>query len=545
MSRACTLSCTPLTLASLSRHLGSAPPVPSALLQAPSHIASPSTRPSPLLQVSPTPIHAQAQPSQMGARPPYPSFVPGSGLRPQRRAPPTPGGPLRVYVPPRQIPDGKTGGVTGRPNGASALTSVSASTSSVRLDPSHGGESSAGVPPAPQPVRGWYDGYYMQPHVVGTPDQQPQGPQGPSRPRIPIPSRNAPRQLHAPDTPTIAPTVTGHPPHPAPSPHTYEFSLSSVSSPSPTASSIGPSNRLAKERAEEEAAEKAERAAEERAKQKADKKAWKEKEAEEKRKTEEEERTRKEKEKEEQQRRRKQEEAEKARKEAEKAKKETERLRMEIRERLRKEKVAATRAESEKGEVDESEATPASEAQAEETAEIQYSKDEPQDTGSLRIDTAVSDVPKKRHPGPLESSSTRKQGQPIPSAPAIVTARITEDLGSVSYPESIKSPEVELNVNVKRGKTRYDRDRLMEFMKICKDRPDYLPPLDAIALESSEQGADVSISHESQQHSLTPMVLPPLNSPCQLQNLGSSNFDGAGGHLIIHVSLRRLGMYCV
>ena len=34
---------------------------------------------------------------------------------------------------------------------------------------------------------------------------------------------------------------------------------------------------------------------------------------------------------------------------------------------------------------------------------------------------------------------------------------------------------------------RYDRDFLLQFMSICKEKPDNLPPLDAIGLEPSDQ----------------------------------------------------------
>ena len=34
---------------------------------------------------------------------------------------------------------------------------------------------------------------------------------------------------------------------------------------------------------------------------------------------------------------------------------------------------------------------------------------------------------------------------------------------------------------------RYDRDFLLQFMAVCKEKPDNLPPLDAIGLEPSDQ----------------------------------------------------------
>ncbi|OBZ69853.1 Eukaryotic translation initiation factor 4 gamma [Grifola frondosa] len=59
---------------------------------------------------------------------------------------------------------------------------------------------------------------------------------------------------------------------------------------------------------------------------------------------------------------------------------------------------------------------------------------------------------------------------------------VIEDLGSITYPEGIKRPKVELNINAKRGKFRYDREFLLQFMTICMGKPDSLPPLDALSL---------------------------------------------------------------
>lgn len=217
----------------------------------------------------------------MGAHQPY-HFVPGNGLRAQNGGPP-PGGAPRSPVYPRQMLNGQMNGVNGRPNGAPAPTPVSAGMSSPRLGPPHGGQPPAGVPQAPQPVppQQWYGGGYyastnssvmdamlnqakyapyagmpppehymsyspwMQPQMVGTPHQQPQGLPGPPQPGMPMSPRNPPPQLHPPGTPTMTSALpsAGHPPHPAPSPHTHTSSLSSMSSPPPTPSSTGP-NRI-------------------------------------------------------------------------------------------------------------------------------------------------------------------------------------------------------------------------------------------------------------------------------------------------------------
>jgi translation initiation factor 4G len=112
--------------------------------------------------------------------------------------------------------------------------------------------------------------------------------------------------------------------------------------------------------------------------------------------------------------------------------------------------------------------------------------------------------PKRRPiPGRLNLSSTTSANLPQPLPSALASARIIEDIGKVSYPEGIKAPSSELNVNASSGKFRwvsshrlaiviltphrYDRDFLMQFMKVCKEKPDDMPSLDAIGLEPSEQ----------------------------------------------------------
>ena len=213
-----------------------------------------------------------------------------------------------------------------------------------------------------------------------------------------------------------------------------------------------------REKAKKEAEEKAKKEAEEKAKREAEEKARREKEEEERKKAEEE-RVRKEKERHEEERRKKEEE-EKALKEAEKAKEE-ERLRKEE-ERLKaeEEKVAATgesptpaTVEHEEGELDEPEEAG---VDSEVAGEKDETKEKSQDKGVLRIDTALAspDAPRKRHPGPLDLSSTCNQpiSQPLPSA--LATARTIEDLGTVSYLEGIGNPRVELDINAKRDKFR-------------------------------------------------------------------------------------------
>ncbi|PFH52156.1 hypothetical protein AMATHDRAFT_57504 [Amanita thiersii Skay4041] len=104
------------------------------------------------------------------------------------------------------------------------------------------------------------------------------------------------------------------------------------------------------------------------------------------------------------------------------------------------------------------------------------SKDKPKD--SLRIDTVLST---KRRPGPLDLSQSRQPSSPL------TLARPLGDLTSVTYPEGIMSPKPELNAGAKEGKFRYDRDFLLQFMQICKEKPESLPPLDAIGIEPVDQ----------------------------------------------------------
>ncbi|KAI0629419.1 armadillo-type protein [Trametes polyzona] len=60
--------------------------------------------------------------------------------------------------------------------------------------------------------------------------------------------------------------------------------------------------------------------------------------------------------------------------------------------------------------------------------------------------------------------------------------RMIEDITTIKYPEGIRGPKEELNVNAIHGRFRYDRDFLLQFMPVCKQRPAALPPLDSIGL---------------------------------------------------------------
>ncbi|KAH8996888.1 eukaryotic translation initiation factor 4G1, eIF4E-binding domain-containing protein [Lactarius akahatsu] len=80
---------------------------------------------------------------------------------------------------------------------------------------------------------------------------------------------------------------------------------------------------------------------------------------------------------------------------------------------------------------------------------------------------------------------------PVPTS-ALATVRPIEDLNRISYPEGIKNPKAELNVNAQKG--RYDRDFLLQFMNICKEKPDNLLLLDVIGKRPGPRNLQTTIS---------------------------------------------------
>ncbi|KZP29644.1 hypothetical protein FIBSPDRAFT_986962 [Athelia psychrophila] len=97
----------------------------------------------------------------------------------------------------------------------------------------------------------------------------------------------------------------------------------------------------------------------------------------------------------------------------------------------------------------------------------------------------------------------------------------------MEYPEGIMSPKLELNVNAKDSKFKYDRDFLLQFMSICKEKPDQLPPLDAIGLEPVDR---FSMSRGgSGHHRTTSMQMGPPAPRAGSIGLGIGNFAKPGG----------------
>ena len=99
-------------------------------------------------------------------------------------------------------------------------------------------------------------------------------------------------------------------------------------------------------------------------------------------------------------------------------------------------------------EIDETKITDSPLTPEPEEGELPSSKDDVKEkSGSLlRIDTALS---ARRRPGPLDLSHPRQPSSPL------TLARPLENLGSVTYPAGISSPNPELNAGAKEGKFRY------------------------------------------------------------------------------------------
>ncbi|CAG8570984.1 22012_t:CDS:10 [Dentiscutata erythropus] len=234
--------------------------------------------------------------------------------------------------------------------------------------------------------------------------------------------------------------------------------------------------REEKERKEREEKERKEREEKERKeleeKERKEREEIERKEREEKERKEQEERERKEREEKErrEQERREQEEIEKKKKEEkereEKERKEKER---EEREREEKEREEQERIRREKEEREKREEQERIEKERKEQEEAEKKKEEAKAK-------AESEEAERNRPGPLDLSRTT-------SAPAgpLSSARLIDDLNSVPYPPHIKSPNPSAP-----GKYKYDRSFLMQFMNVCKEKPENLPALDAIGMDEAK-----------------------------------------------------------
>ncbi|KAG6902772.1 hypothetical protein C0995_011920 [Termitomyces sp. Mi166 len=228
---------------------------------------------------------------------------------------------------------------------------------------------------------------------------------------------------------------------------------------------------------EEEEEEKQRQEEEKKAKEEAERKAKEEEE-------------RKAKEEEEQERKAK-EEADRKQKEEEEEEKERIRLEAEAeKERLRLEEEEEAAAAKAKAEAEEAPAAAAAaaaesaeEANEQEDGEVVETQQEAPASEStkeaLRVNTA--DLPKRPRPGALNLTDANITNEKVPVAlpSALSMAKSITNFNDVSYPEGIQSPDPNLN----RELLRYDRPFLLQFMEVCKEKPEGLPDLVTMGLE--------------------------------------------------------------
>ncbi|GMK55230.1 hypothetical protein CspeluHIS016_0202860 [Cutaneotrichosporon spelunceum] len=99
--------------------------------------------------------------------------------------------------------------------------------------------------------------------------------------------------------------------------------------------------------------------------------------------------------------------------------------------------------------------------------------------------SAIGGATPRRSTPSLDSKSPGPSAKAGPSSSsALSKAKAIDDLAAIMYPTTIKPQSAELNANGEPGKFRYDRDFLMQFQKICKDKPHSLPPLEEIGIEA-------------------------------------------------------------
>lgn len=108
----------------------------------------------------------------------------------------------------------------------------------------------------------------------------------------------------------------------------------------------------------------------------------------------------------------------------------------------------------------------------------------------IKLDSEALERRKRSTPSQLDvtAANTRPSSDAPLSAQstALGSARFIDDLKQVQYPDKIQSPKPELNESAEPGKFRYDRDFLLQFMGVYKDKPMDLPSLSSIGMDSSQ-----------------------------------------------------------
>ncbi|WVQ72373.1 hypothetical protein IAR50_001925 [Cryptococcus sp. DSM 104548] len=218
-------------------------------------------------------------------------------------------------------------------------------------------------------------------------------------------------------------------------------------------------------------------------------------------------------------------------------------------ERLREEALKAqeAREEQERRERREKQAKQDAEKKIKEEEE-QKAKEEAEKKAKEEEDKKASEVPEKVEtaapapgsglpPKPVAAVNELKAADSAPESPALSepstpsyplnSAQPIDDIHSINYPGSLKSPNAELNVSAEPRKFRYDREFLIQFMGVCKEKPESLPNLKEIGLEAdgssgfgSRYGGRSSGSGFSRGSGSTGLGINGINKP----SMGSGGF---------------------
>ncbi|KAG8912552.1 hypothetical protein FRC00_004274 [Tulasnella sp. 408] len=154
---------------------------------------------------------------------------------------------------------------------------------------------------------------------------------------------------------------------------------------------------------------------------------------------------------------------------------------------------------------------------------------------SLPPSSTNTDRPQPQRPGVGPSDFARNRQRPplLCLSPTLALARNIDDLESVTYPEGIKTP-MELNQGQTKGKKYvYDRDFLLQFMQICKDKPGNFSNLDGLRIERGPEnvsGPSFGSVGSNQRSRMGSMGAPPSGrSASGSIGLGLTGFPGGKG----------------
>lgn len=154
-------------------------------------------------------------------------------------------------------------------------------------------------------------------------------------------------------------------------------------------------------------------------------------------------------------------------------------------------------------------------------------------SNGIKLDSEALEKKKKATPSQLDIASAQNERTASADVPmsaasvALGSARFIDDISKVSYPDKIQSPLAGLNETAEPGKFRYDREFLLQFMGVYKERPNDLPPLASIGMDSS-QAAPARGPPNRRPSGMGPPAAPGRSGSVGL-GLGSGFGGGKGG----------------